>query len=303
MDMTTLSSFGELLKTLRKQSRVSQQELASRLGVHLNTIGKWERGICLPESKTIVLELAHQLHLNPHDTRLLLEASLTAFSPYWHLPYQRNPFFTGREEVLQRVHKALHQRQSALLSQSSALSGLGGVGKTQTAIEYAYRYANDYAAVFWISAETTESLTSSFLALAEMLNLPEQHEHEQNRIVAAVLRWLNGHSDWLLIFDNVEDIELVKGFLPCGRGGGSLLFTSRRKALGITAQALDLHQMTLEEGMRLLLHRARLLEPTASLEQLNEHEQTAAKELVERMDGLPLALDQTGLISKQRSAA
>jgi tetratricopeptide (TPR) repeat protein len=293
MDAMTLSSFGDLLKTLRKQSRVNQQELASRLGVHLNTISKWERGICLPESKTIVLELAHQLHLNPHDTRLLLEASLTALSPYWHLPYQRNPFFTGREEVLQRVHEALHQQQSALLSQSSALSGLGGIGKTQTAIEYAYRYANDYTAVFWISAETTESLTSSFLALAEVLNLPERHDHEQQRVISAVLRWLNTHSDWLLVFDNVEDIELVKSFLPSSRGG-SLLFTSRRKALGITAQALNLHQMTLEEGMRLLLHRARLLEPTASLEQLDEHERAAAQELVTLMDGLPLALDQAG---------
>jgi tetratricopeptide (TPR) repeat protein len=295
MDTTTLSSFGELLKTLRKQSKVNQQELATRLGMHLNTISKWERGICLPESKTIVLELANQLHLNAHDTRLLLEASLTALSPYWHVPYQRNPFFTGREEVLQRVHEALHQQQSALLSQSSALSGLGGIGKTQTAIEYAYRYANDYAAIFWVSAETTESLTSSFLALAEALNLPERHDHEQQRIVVAVLRWLNMHSDWLLIFDNVEDLELVKGFLPSSRRGTALLFTSRRKALGITAQALDLHQMTLAEGMRLLLRRSRLLdEPTASLDQLSSYEQAAAKDIVTLMDGLPLALDQAG---------
>jgi tetratricopeptide (TPR) repeat protein len=293
MDTTTLSSFGELLKTLRKRSKVSQRELAARLGVHLNTVGSWERGDFLPESKTVVLEIARQLGLDAQDTRLLLEASLTALSPYWHLPYQRNPFFTGREVVLQRVHEALHQRQSALLSQSSALSGLGGIGKTQAAIEYAYQHANDYAAVFWISAETTESLAASFLALAEVLNLPEQHDHEQNRIIGAVLRWLNGHSDWLLIFDNVEDIELVKSFLPSSRGG-SLLFTSRRKALGITAQALDLHQMTLEEGMRLLLHRARLLEQTASLEQLDVYEQAAAQELITLMDGLPLALDQAG---------
>jgi tetratricopeptide (TPR) repeat protein len=295
MDTTTLSSFGELLKTLRKQGKVNQQELATRLGVHFNTISKWERGICLPESKTIVLELANQLHLNTHDTRLLLEASLTALSPYWHVPYQRNPFFTGREEVLQRVHEALHQQQSALLSQSSALSGLGGIGKTQIAIEYAYRYANDYAAVFWVAAETTESLTSSFLAFAEVLNLSERHEHEQQRIVTAVLRWLNTHSDWLLIFDNVEDLELVKGFLPSSRRGTALLFTSRQKALGITAQALGLHQMTLAEGIRLLLRRSRLLdEPTASLDQLSPHEQAAAKEIVTLMDGLPLALDQAG---------
>ncbi|HEY7416248.1 MAG TPA: FxSxx-COOH system tetratricopeptide repeat protein, partial [Ktedonobacteraceae bacterium] len=191
------------------------------------------------------------------------------------------------------VHEALHQQQSALLCQSSTVSGLGGVGKTQIAIEYAYRSANDYAAVFWVSAETSESLTSSFLTLAEILNLPEQHEHERKLIVTAVLRWLNSHSNWLLIFDNVEDIELVRGFLPSSRGG-ALLFTSRQQALGITAQALDLHQMSLEEGMRLLLRRARLLEPGASLEQLSSHERAAAREIVTLMDGLPLALDQAG---------
>jgi hypothetical protein len=101
------------------------------------------------------------------------------------------------------------------------------------------------------------------------------------------------YSGWLLIFDNMEDIELGKDFLPSSRGG-ALLFTSRRQALGITAQALDLHQMALEEGMRLLLYRARLLESTASLNELPPHEQAAAKELVTLMDSLPLALDQAG---------
>src|SRR5579884_2405855 len=134
-----LSNFGDLLKTFRKRAHIVQQELADRLGVHRNTIGSWERGDFLPESKTLVLELARQLQLDTHDTRLLLEASLTGLSPYWYVPYQRNPFFTGREEVLQQVHRALHHQHTALLCQSSTLSGLGGVGKTQTAIEYAYR--------------------------------------------------------------------------------------------------------------------------------------------------------------------
>src|SRR5579883_2783767 len=101
--MATISSFGEVLKTLRKQSKVNQQKLATQLGVHLNTIGKWERGICLPGSKTIVLELARQLRLDAQGTRLLLEASLTTLSPYWYVPYRRNPFFTGREDILQQV--------------------------------------------------------------------------------------------------------------------------------------------------------------------------------------------------------
>ena len=287
----------KLLTALRKQHRISQNELAAKLDVHRNTIGNWERGSYLPESKTLVLELARHLHLNEHETRRLLEASLTATSPYWLMPYQRNPFFTGRDNVLQQLHSTLVHERRATLSQSYTLSGLGGIGKTQTAIEYAYRYVNDYAAIFWISAETSGSVASSFVAIADLLNLPEKQDKEQSRVMAAVTRWLTSHGDWLVIFDNVEDLELVKNILPPARCG-SLLFTSRRQALGFTTQTLNLEQMTLEEGMRFLLRRARLLDPMASLDSL-EHslapgDAALAREIVVIMDGLPLALDQAG---------
>ncbi len=293
MNNTDVYTFGELLTTLRKQHHISQNELAAKLDIHRNTIGNWERGTYLPESKTLVLELAKHLHLNEYETRQLLEASLTAASPYWLMPYQRNPFFTGRDEVLQQLHAALTHERRAVLSQSYTLSGLGGIGKTQTAIEYAYRYSNDYAAVFWISAETNGNIAASFVAIADLLNLPERQEKEQSRVMAAVTRWLTNHSDWLVIFDNVEDLELVKSVLPPARCG-SLLFTSRRQALGFTTQTLDLEQMTLEEGTRFLLHRARLLDPTASLDCFAPENAALAREIVVVMDGLPLALDQAG---------
>ena len=141
------SSFGEMLKVFRLRRRLTQQALASALDVHRNTIGAWERGDYLPESKTMMLELAQRLRLNEQEKRQFLEASFTALSPYWHLPSPRNPFFTGREEVLHTLHRRLHVDQAVALTQSYALHGLGGIGKTQIALEYAYRHALEYAAL------------------------------------------------------------------------------------------------------------------------------------------------------------
>jgi DNA-binding XRE family transcriptional regulator len=97
---TELCSFGELLTAFRKRRRLTQQQLAEAIGVHRSTIVRWERGDFLPKGKTLVLELARHLHLDEQECRCLLEASLTALAPYWLVPFQRNPFFTGREEIL-----------------------------------------------------------------------------------------------------------------------------------------------------------------------------------------------------------
>ena len=281
------SGFGETLKAARKRKRLTQKQLAQHLGVHYNTISSWELGTHLPESRGLILELARILDLDEQETRLLLESSLTALSPHWNVPHQRNPFFIGREDVLHQLHDALHHQDNSAFSQSCTLRGLGGIGKTQTVIEYAYRYANDYSAIFWIAAQTHESILSSFISIVDVLDLPEKREQEQSRVVAAVIRWLNNHDRWLLIFDNVEDITLVKSFLPAARSG-FLLFTSRRQDFSISAQVLDLGPMTLEEGMRFLLRRTRLLGRLAA------KDETIIREIVLVMDGLPLALDQAG---------
>ncbi len=288
METISVRTFGELLKLYRKQKGMTQQQIAMKLGVHYNTIWAWEHGDYLPGTKGIVLELARQLGIDELETRQLLESSLAqpTFSAHWSVPYQRNPFFVGREMVLQQIHEEMTGG-----GHSFALSGLGGIGKTQIAIEYIYRYFQHYSAIFWINATTPEHITSDFVSIAQVLELPGRQKRDQREIVEAVIRWLNEQHDWLLVIDNVGDIELVKRFLPA-RQQGFLLFTTRLYALWLLDPMLYLEPMTVEEGIEFLLCRTKRFEPAAPLSQVAANDYAAAQALVEAMDGLPLALDQ-----------
>ena len=163
----------------------------------------------------------------------------------------------------------LHTGQPAALSQ--AISGLGGIGKTQIAIEYAYQYAQDTQVVLWVQADSRENLTSSYVALAGVLNLPEKEAAESAQVVAAVKRWLEQETGYLLILDNADDLALARDFLPV-KLGGQVLLTTRAQVTGRFAHKLEVQTLPLEQGMLLLLRRAGLLGVDTLLEQAQEAE-------------------------------
>ncbi len=221
----------------------------------------------------------------------------------WNVPYRRNLFFTGREDLLAQLHERLGATGAAALTQpqTHAISGLGGIGKTQIAIEYAYRYRDDYRFVLWVSA-TPEGLLTDVVKLAVLLGLPEQQEQDQAITVAAVQRWLATHPHWLLILDNADDLEVVRDFLPA-ESPGHVLLTTREQAAGSLAQPISVERMDQLEGTLLLLRRARVLAPGAVLEQAPAAERVSAAAIVAELDGLPLAIDQAGAYIEETGCA
>jgi tetratricopeptide (TPR) repeat protein len=154
--------------------------------------------------------------------------------------------------------------------------GLGGVGKTQTVIEYAYRHATAYDLVWWINAEQPSLITSQLASLGGPLGLPSASDSDAAvRAVCAELRRRRG---WLLIFDNAEDIDHVRGVLPGGTG--HVLITTRRGGFSYLGPVLDLDVLPRPEAVSLLHRRA----PRLTNDQANT--------LAELLGDLPLALEQ-----------
>lgn len=294
----------------REQRGWSQQEVADRIRTTSVNVSRWERGLTAPGShfRHKLCELfgknAQELGLvedivdNRSEQALagaLPGATLLApgTAPLWNVPHRRNPFFTGRQDVFMGLHDTLTSGRTAALLQAQAISGLGGIGKTQTALEFAYRYRSDYQAVFWVRADSREALVSDLAALAGLLHLPGANEQDPTRAVEAVRRWLNEHTDWLLVLDNADDVEMVSDFLPTA-GKGHVVLTTRAQATGMIAQSIELEQLGPEEGALFLLRRAKIIARDAPLDNASYADWAKAKTITQLMGGLPLALDQAG---------
>ncbi len=211
----------------------------------------------------------------------------------WNVPFQRNPYFTGREDILTRLRNTLVTERKAAVSQPQVINGLGGIGKTQIAIEYAYRYRDDYQCVLWVRADTNELLVSDFVNIAVLLNLPIKDEKDQRLSIAAVKHWLQTQTHWLLILDNADNLEIVQSFIPTGKNG-HILLTTRVLVTGTKTQGVELENMNPEEGILFLLRRAKIITLDASIDTASEADLKKADEIYKIMDGLPLALAQAG---------
>ena len=206
----------------------------------------------------------------------------------FHVPYEQNPYFTGRDDFLKMVHDKILNEQVKGYKHRVALFGLGGVGKTQIALEYCFRYKQDYDYIFWMSSADETRLLSSFAEVATLTgSINTTSGQTPKEIAQAVLRWSSTKRKWLFIFDNLDDISIIKGYLPRTSNSGHVLLTTRNKNCdGIPAEGFEITLMNLDESVSLLLARSSLQDDP------REEVRHEAERIVNELGHLPLAIEQ-----------
>jgi len=198
-------------------------------------------------------------------------------APRTNLPFRRNEYFTGREEIFRQMRAGFESGESIALTQT--LAGIGGLGKTNTALEYAYRYAHKYEIIWWVAAESEITISASYRKFAESMELITADVLDDRIVTRAVITWLESNDKWLFIYDNVEDIADDTPWLPKGNSG-NMLITTRNNHLR-AGKRVEIDVFAEDEAVAFLEGR------TGRKGDLDN-----ALTLAKRLGCLPLALEQ-----------
>jgi cellulose biosynthesis protein BcsQ len=202
----------------------------------------------------------------------------------------RNPHFVGRDAELLKLRQRLASSPSAVVV-PQAISGLGGVGKTQLVQEYAYRFSADYDVVWWIPASQPAEARAKLAALAPLLGgAPADDDGDTEagdtgqlvRTALTALRRGEPYRDWLIIFDNAENPDEIAPLTPIGPG--HVIITTRNQDWGADkAELVGIDVFSRAESIELLRRRG---------QPMSEQD---ADRLAERLGDLPLALEQAAV--------
>lgn len=186
----------------------------------------------------------------------------------------RNPHFTGREALISRIREGLLGGRQAVVQ---ALHGLGGIGKTQIALEYAHRFASQYDTVWWIDAAQADQILVRYTELAARLGIAKPEagaEHNARKL----LEHLHTQDRWLIILDNADDPHDFEGLIPTGPG--HVLITSRNPGWNDRVHSLNLGVFARSDSLAYLSARMPGITPDQ------------AGGLADDLGDLPLALAQ-----------
>jgi hypothetical protein len=230
-------------------------------------------------------------------------------------PPENHRMFFGREDVLERIEDALSPSSTGINSEGLkqfALSGLGGVGKTEVAYEFAFRSQDCYDAVFWVNADSEASLAQHYSQISQELGLEDDADKNSQVVSRELVKgWLSdpgttaaedksnqagvaSQVTWLIVFNNADDIMALNDYWPM-QGNGSILITSRdplmKTHFTVRVSGIDLEALDSNDGAALLKRHTKIED--------DETDQMA-REISDCLGGLPLAIVQmAGYIQRQ----
>ncbi|KAF2753267.1 hypothetical protein EJ05DRAFT_504920 [Pseudovirgaria hyperparasitica] len=266
---TAYQNIDDAIKRIEKVA-----DMAERQARHMNELALFQRLLTLEETRNE-------------------EANLECDT----LPVAQNKQFFGRKDILHKLDEHLSPTNTTARLASIALYGLGGIGKTQTALAYAYSKLHDFDVVLWISAEDSYSVQQGFSRAAlEALKLPQAKPHAYQENMILVLNWLQKTSaKWLLIFDNVDSHEVIDDCWPAAKHG-SILVTTRDVVVATLPieTGVEVSEFEPKEGAEFLIH-------TTPRRRRMDGEFSAAHQIASNLGGLPLALNQMAALINARN--
>ena len=213
------------------------------------------------------------------------------------VPYQANPRFIGRTPFLQTLKEKLFDIAPRHDNHRIALYGLGGIGKTQCALGYVYANKDVYDRIYWIPAVDRTSLLLGYQTIAKASRLHFLENASSVEIANEVLLWLRQQSNWLLVIDNLDDINVADDLLPENGSQKHTIITTRNpNAEGIPAEPLEVPLLGPNDSVDLLSTLSKIIVQPDSPE---EHQ---AAEIVRKLEYLPLAIEQAAAYVREVTA-
>src|SRR5271154_3780781 len=203
------------------------------------------------------------------------------------VPFEQNRLFTGCKEFLEILKQKLFDQTPKKLNYRIALYGMGGIGKTQTALEYVYSNRDTYKRIYWITAVDQASLLSGYRKIAIKAALKNLLNLNSVEIVEGVLSWLCQEQNWLVVIDNLDDINIATAFLPqTGPQQHTLITTRNPNSRGIPAEGLEVPLLDATDSVDLLSTLSNITIIANSIES------DQAARIVHKLGYLPLGIEQ-----------
>ncbi len=227
---------------------------------------------------------------NTNTSSLTSKVNYDPRNPAFLVPFRaKGKYMVGRDVALEKVRQQLLAGKPTSIGQTALFQGIGGLGKTQLAVEYAHYYRDGYPnGIYWITAD--ENIDAQLTQIAVAANWVAPASEHAIKLDVARNR-LRTYSDCLIIFDNLESVKAIRDYLPDSSANPHILVTSRREQMEFADVELDL--LDDEQSYSMLVQEAGKAPE-------NEAEKSAAHEIVAALNGLPLALELAGAYLARR---